>query len=89
MKLTGKSGLSSAALPTLAQNSTWPAMVLCSASGKREDSTHQAKAGDKTDFSELSASLKIANGVTRSADIHESILTGVVLPANGASGVLA
>lgn len=42
---------------------------LGAASGKREDATQQAKAGDKTDFSELSASLKIANGVAHNEDL--------------------
>ncbi|MDP2133405.1 MAG: AsmA family protein [Sulfuritalea sp.] len=42
---------------------------LGAASGKREDSTQQAKAGDKTDFSELSASLKIANGIAHNEDL--------------------
>ena len=40
---------------------------LGAASGK--DSTHQAKAGDKTDFSELAASLKIASGVAHNEDL--------------------
>ncbi|MDP1610121.1 MAG: AsmA family protein [Sulfuritalea sp.] len=38
-------------------------------SGKREDVTQQARAGDKTDFSELTASLKIANGVAHNEDL--------------------
>ncbi|MCF8198864.1 MAG: AsmA family protein [Sulfuritalea sp.] len=38
-------------------------------SAKREDATQQAKAGDKTDFSELSASLKIAGGVAHNSDL--------------------
>ncbi|OHC70041.1 MAG: hypothetical protein A3H93_00885 [Rhodocyclales bacterium RIFCSPLOWO2_02_FULL_63_24] len=42
---------------------------LGAASGKREDATQQAKAGDKTDFSELTASLKIANGVAHNDDL--------------------
>jgi AsmA protein len=42
---------------------------LGAASGKREDVTQQAKAGDKTDFSELTASLKIANGVAHNEDL--------------------
>ena len=42
---------------------------LGAASGKREDATQQAKAGDKTDFSELAASLKIANGVAHNEDL--------------------
>jgi len=42
---------------------------LGAASAKREDSTQQAKAGDKTDFSELTASLKIANGVAHNEDL--------------------
>jgi len=42
---------------------------LGAASGKPEDSTQQAKAGDKTDFSELTASLKIANGVAHNEDL--------------------
>ncbi|MCM2289838.1 MAG: AsmA family protein [Sulfuritalea sp.] len=37
--------------------------------GAKQDATQQAKAGDKTDFSELSASLKIANGVARNDDL--------------------
>jgi len=37
--------------------------------GAKQDATHQAKAGDKTDFSELSASLKIANGIARNDDL--------------------
>ncbi|MFH1869525.1 MAG: AsmA family protein [Pseudomonadota bacterium] len=40
---------------------------LGAASGK--DSTQQAKAGDKTDFSELAASLKIAKGVAHNEDL--------------------
>lgn len=42
---------------------------LGAASGKRENSTQQARAGDKTDFSELAASLKIANGVAHNEDL--------------------
>jgi AsmA protein len=42
---------------------------LGAASGKREDTTQQAKAGDKTDFSELTASLKIANGIAHNEDL--------------------
>lgn len=42
---------------------------LGAASGKREDATQQARAGDKTDFSELTASLKIANGVAHNEDL--------------------
>jgi len=42
---------------------------LGAASGKREDVTQQAKAGDKTDFSELTASLKIADGVAHNEDL--------------------
>lgn len=42
---------------------------LGAASGKREDATQQAKAGDKTDFSELTASLKIANGIAHNEDL--------------------
>lgn len=42
---------------------------LGAASGKREDTTQQAKAGDKTDFSELTASFKIANGVAHNDDL--------------------
>jgi AsmA protein len=42
---------------------------LGAATGKREDTTQQAKAGDKTDFSELTASFKIANGVARNDDL--------------------
>lgn len=37
--------------------------------GARQDSTQQANAGDKTDFSELTASLKIANGVAHNDDL--------------------
>jgi AsmA protein len=37
--------------------------------GARQDTTQQARAGDKTDFSELTASLKIANGVARNDDL--------------------
>jgi AsmA protein len=37
--------------------------------GSKQDSTQQAKAGEKTDFSELSASLKIANGVAHNEDL--------------------
>ncbi len=37
--------------------------------GAKQDSTQQAKAGDKTDFSELSASLKIANGIAHNEDL--------------------
>ena len=33
------------------------------------DATQQAKAGDKTDFSELTASLRIANGIARNDDL--------------------
>lgn len=40
---------------------------LGAASGK--DTTQQAKAGEKTDFSELTASLKIANGVAHNDDL--------------------
>ena len=40
---------------------------LGAASGK--DTTQQAKAGDKTDFSELTASLKIANGIAHNDDL--------------------
>ena len=42
---------------------------LGAASGKREDTTQQARAGDKTDFSELMASFKIAGGVARNDDL--------------------
>jgi AsmA protein len=42
---------------------------LGSLKGKAEDTTQKAKAGDKTDFSELTASLKIANGVARNDDL--------------------
>ena len=35
----------------------------------KQDSTQQAKAGDKTDFSELSATLKIASGIARNDDL--------------------
>jgi AsmA protein len=37
--------------------------------GKPEAATQKARAGEKTDFSELSASLKIANGVARNDDL--------------------
>ncbi len=37
--------------------------------GAKQDSTQQAKAGEKTDFSELSATLKIAGGVARNDDL--------------------
>ncbi|MCK9386984.1 MAG: AsmA family protein [Sulfuritalea sp.] len=37
--------------------------------GAKQDSTQQAKAGEKTDFSELTASLKIANGVAHNDDL--------------------
>lgn len=37
--------------------------------GAKQDSTQQARASDKTDFSELSASLKISNGVARNNDL--------------------
>jgi len=37
--------------------------------GKAEGTTQKAKAGEKTDFSELTASLKIANGVARNDDL--------------------
>ncbi len=37
--------------------------------GAKQDATQQAKAGDKTDFSELAASLKIANGVAHNEDL--------------------
>ncbi|MCX7157078.1 MAG: AsmA family protein [Rhodocyclales bacterium] len=37
--------------------------------GAKQDATQQAKAGDKTDFSELTASLKIANGVAHNEDL--------------------
>lgn len=37
--------------------------------GKAEGTTQKAKAGDKTDFSELTASLKITNGVARNDDL--------------------
>ena len=37
--------------------------------GKPEGTTQKAKAGDKTDFSELTASLKIANGVAHNDDL--------------------
>ena len=37
--------------------------------GAKQDSTQQAKTGDKTDFSELTASLKIANGVAHNEDL--------------------
>jgi len=37
--------------------------------GAKQDSTQQAKAGEKTDFSELSASLKIKDGVAHNDDL--------------------
>ena len=37
--------------------------------GAKKDETQQAKAGDKTDFSELTASLKIANGIAHNDDL--------------------
>ena len=37
--------------------------------GAKQDSTQQAKAGDKTDFSELSATMKIAKGVAHNDDL--------------------
>lgn len=37
--------------------------------GKATDSTQQAKAGEKTDFSELSAAFRIANGVAHNDDL--------------------
>ena len=37
--------------------------------GAKQDATQQARAGDKTDFSELTASLKITNGVARNDDL--------------------
>ena len=37
--------------------------------GAKQDATQQARAGDKTDFSELTASLRIANGVARNDDL--------------------
>lgn len=37
--------------------------------GAKQDATQQAKAGDKTDFSELAASLKIAHGVAHNEDL--------------------
>jgi AsmA protein len=37
--------------------------------GARQDTTQQAKLGDKTDFSELAASLKITNGVAHNDDL--------------------
>ena len=37
--------------------------------GAKQDATQQAKAGDKTDFSELAASLIIANGIARNEDL--------------------
>ncbi|MCX7145469.1 MAG: AsmA family protein [Sulfuritalea sp.] len=37
--------------------------------GAKQDATQQAKAGDKTDFSELTASLKITNGVAHNEDL--------------------
>ncbi|MDO8769946.1 MAG: AsmA family protein [Burkholderiaceae bacterium] len=37
--------------------------------GGKADTTQQAKAGEKTDFSELTASLKIANGVAHNEDL--------------------
>ncbi|MDP2823698.1 MAG: AsmA family protein [Sulfuritalea sp.] len=37
--------------------------------GAKQDTTQQARAGDKTDFSELTASLKIANSVAHNEDL--------------------
>jgi AsmA protein len=37
--------------------------------GGQSDATRQAKAGEKTDFSELTASLKVANGVAHNDDL--------------------
>jgi AsmA protein len=37
--------------------------------GSKQDATQQAKAGDKTDFSELTGSFKIANGVAHNEDL--------------------
>lgn len=37
--------------------------------GAKQDTTQQAKAGEKTDFSELTASLKIAGGVAHNEDL--------------------
>jgi AsmA protein len=37
--------------------------------GAKKDETQQARAGDKTDFSELTASLKIANGIAHNDDL--------------------
>ena len=37
--------------------------------GGKSDTTQQAKAGEKTDFSELSASFKVANGVAHNEDL--------------------
>jgi AsmA protein len=42
---------------------------LGSLQGKAEGTTQKAKAGEKTDFSELTASLKIANGIARNDDL--------------------
>ena len=36
--------------------------------GAKQDTTQQARAGDKTDFSELAASFKITHGVARNDD---------------------
>ena len=37
--------------------------------GSKQDSTQQARTGEKTDFSELTASLKIANGIAHNEDL--------------------
>jgi AsmA protein len=37
--------------------------------GAKQDTTQQAKAGDKTDFSELTASFKIASGIAHNDDL--------------------
>ncbi len=37
--------------------------------GAKQDTTQQARAGDKTDFSELAASFRITNGVARNDDL--------------------
>ena len=52
---------------------------LGAASGKREDATQQARAGDKTDFSELTASLKIANGVAHNVAKKTSLAKSLAM----------
>jgi len=49
-----------------------------------KDATQQAKAGDKTDFSELTASLKIANGVAHNEDL---VMKSPFLRLSGAGDV--